>query len=266
MSSRLVPIASVLLVGVVALVFHARSESERLFVSASQERVAVRGRVVPLVARATAGDFRFAWFDDEGAAHEVAGVAEIPPERRDFVRAMPLHPGCAPAGEVLLADVAHPRVDGSFPLRTLTLDRFAAELAALSGHRWTRRRGDPRPRDTARRVEPMPVRVARRNVAMPTGVVAARDEGAPRPIVREARVTVYGASWCGACRAAASWLRREGVPFAERDVEADPGARDAMEAVCAREGLACRGIPVIEASGRAMVGFDPQALGEMLGR
>jgi len=266
MSSRVVPIASLLIVGAGAAVFRARSESERLYLSASQAPVTVRRRVAPVVAGAGSSDLRYAWFDDAGEAHEVARVADIPTARRDFVRATPVVPGRAVAGEVILADLEHPRVDGAFPLRRLSLDRFSAELAALSGHRWTRRRGDPRPREVARRVDPMPVRLARRSAAAPAGVEAARDEGPPRPIVTEARATVYRASWCGACRAAAAWLRREGVPFAERDVEADPGARDAMEAVCARQGLACTGIPVIEARGRAMVGFDPQALGEMLGR
>jgi len=266
MSSRIVPIASLLIVGAGAAVFRARAESERLFVSAAQAPFTVRSRAAPLAARAGPSDFRYAWFDDEGEAHEAARVEDIPAARRDFVRATPVVPARAVAGEVILADLEHPRVDGSFPLRRLALDRFSAELAALSGHRWTRRRGDPRPREVARRVDPMPTRLPRRNAAPPSGVVAARDEGPPRPIVMEARATIYGASWCGACRAAASWLRREGVPFAERDIEAEPGARDAMEAVCAREALACTGIPVIEARGRAMVGFDPQALGEMLGR
>jgi glutaredoxin len=266
MSSRIVPIASLLIVGAGAAVFRARSESERLYLSASQAPVPLRLRAAPSAAGAGSNDFRYAWFDDAGEAHEVARVAEIPPARRDFVRATPVVSARAVAGEVLLADLEHPRVDGSLPLRRLSLDRFSAELAALSGHRWTRRRGDPRPREAARHVDPMPVRLARRNTAAPAGVETARAEGPPRPIVAEARATIYGASWCGACRAAKQWLRREGVPFAERDIEAEPGARDAMEGVCAREGLACTGIPVIEARGRAMVGFDPQALGEMLGR
>lgn len=267
MSSRIVPIASLLAVVAGAAVFRARSESERLYVAASQAPVAMHPRTVPLVAGATTGDFRYVWFDDEGAGHEVARAADIPAERRDFVRALPLDPHRVTPGEVTLVDLAHPRVDGTFPLRALALDRFTAELAALSGHRWTRRRGDPRPRDVARRVDPMPARVARRNAPAPAALVAVeRGFDPPRPVALASRATVYGAPWCAACRATAAWFRREGVPFAERDVEADPGARDAMAAVCAREGLSCRGIPVVEANGRAMVGYDPRALAEMVGR
>ncbi|MGH7296792.1 MAG: glutaredoxin family protein, partial [Polyangiaceae bacterium] len=38
-------------------------------------------------------------------------------------------------------------------------------------------------------------------------------------------VVVYGASWCAACRAAAEYMDRRGIPFEERDVDDDAGAR-----------------------------------------
>ena len=38
-------------------------------------------------------------------------------------------------------------------------------------------------------------------------------------------VTVYMASWCGACKAAAAYLRSRNVRFEEKDIEKDPQAK-----------------------------------------
>jgi mycoredoxin len=37
-------------------------------------------------------------------------------------------------------------------------------------------------------------------------------------------LTVYTTSWCGPCRRLKSQLTREGIAFAEVDIEADPSA------------------------------------------
>ncbi|GAA0950456.1 mycoredoxin [Nonomuraea longicatena] len=37
-------------------------------------------------------------------------------------------------------------------------------------------------------------------------------------------LTVYTTSWCGPCRRLKSQLTREGIAFAEVDIEADPAA------------------------------------------
>ena len=34
-------------------------------------------------------------------------------------------------------------------------------------------------------------------------------------------VTVYSASWCGVCKQAKAFLREEGIPFVDKDVEKD---------------------------------------------
>ncbi len=80
----------------------------------------------------------------------------------------------------------------------------------------------------------------------------------------EALVTIYGASWCGACQAAKAWLKKQGVPFIDKDVEKDPGAQAELEAKAAKAGLRPSGIPVIDVAGELMVGFDPDALHALL--
>lgn len=85
----------------------------------------------------------------------------------------------------------------------------------------------------------------------------AEVEGAQR--VR-GEVVIYGASWCGACRSAAAFLRERGVAFVERDVEREPGAREAMQEAAEAAGVRPSGIPVIDFGGRIIQGFDRGAL------
>lgn len=54
------------------------------------------------------------------------------------------------------------------------------------------------------------------------------------------QVIVYGAQWCGDCRRATAWLRRNGVPFTEIDVEHDEVARARAVELSGR-----RNIPVV---------------------
>ncbi len=76
----------------------------------------------------------------------------------------------------------------------------------------------------------------------------------------DASVVVYGASWCGACRQAESWLEANGVPFVEKDIEQDPQAREEMLRKARAAGVSTNGIPVIDVNGRLLTGFDPGAM------
>ncbi len=44
-------------------------------------------------------------------------------------------------------------------------------------------------------------------------------------------VTMYSTPWCGYCRRLKSQLSREGITFAEVDIEADPDAADYVMSV-----------------------------------
>lgn len=69
---------------------------------------------------------------------------------------------------------------------------------------------------------------------------------------------IYGASWCNACDAAASYLTRLGIPFVEKDVEEDAVARAGRDTALAGAGLGgAKSLPVIDIRGTITVGFFP---------
>jgi glutaredoxin len=75
-----------------------------------------------------------------------------------------------------------------------------------------------------------------------------------------AEVVIFGASWCGACREAEAFLRGRGIPFVERDIEREPGAREDMQRRAQAAGVRPTGIPIIDFRGRIIQGFDREAL------
>lgn len=96
---------------------------------------------------------------------------------------------------------------------------------------------------------------------------------AAKRIEREARekaaaeappVVMFSAEWCGACKQAAKWLRKSGIPFLERDIEKDPGARTALADAARQAGMnpqsVAGSVPVFLVNGKVMKGFQPGAI------
>lgn len=77
-------------------------------------------------------------------------------------------------------------------------------------------------------------------------------------------VTLYGASWCGACRSAAAYLRSRHVDFVEKDIEKDAQAAAEMQAKARAAGKTPRGVPVIDFEGTLLMGFDKQRLAALI--
>lgn len=92
------------------------------------------------------------------------------------------------------------------------------------------------------------------------------DKAKPAPAVDEAGVTIYMASWCGACRATASYLRSRKVPFVEKDIEKDAAAGVEMQRKAQAKGLTPRGVPVIDFRGEILLGFDQARLERLVDR
>src|SRR5579863_9142128 len=64
-------------------------------------------------------------------------------------------------------------------------------------------------------------------------------------------ITIYSADWCAFCHAAKGYLDKLGVPYVDKNVEADPA--NAQEAV---DKSGQTGIPVIDFDGTIVIGFD----------
>jgi glutaredoxin len=90
-----------------------------------------------------------------------------------------------------------------------------------------------------------------------------RLKPAPPPAA-ESDVVIYMASWCGACRGAAAFLRSKNVAFVEKDIEKDAAAASEMKRKTSAKGLTPRGVPVIDFRGELMLGFDPQRLSSLI--
>lgn len=181
----------------------------------------------PFAVRGEAEGLLLVYVDQDGA-HTVARRSDVPAEHRAMVRVDDLQ--AAPEDRldpdlVYVADLRRPGADGHYPVRRMTRASFEARVAP---------------------------------VASPTPEGTAEAQPAPSPSAGE--VVIYGASWCSACRSAAGFLRSREVAFVERDVEREPGAREAMLRAAQTAGIQPRGIPVIDFRGRIIQGFDQPAL------
>ncbi|MDH5675806.1 MAG: hypothetical protein OEZ06_27020 [Myxococcales bacterium] len=169
------------------------------------------------------------WFDAEGL-HAAQRRSDIPEAHRAQVRVQSL--GVAPEQRLdpdflYLADLRKAGADGSYPVRKVRRGDFDAQV------------------DRAR---PLP----------------APDQAAPPGAVGEGAVVLYKASWCGACRAAASYMRSRQVDFVEKDIERDALARSEMQQKAKAAGKTPRGVPVIDFRGEILLGFDKARLSRLI--
>ena len=79
-------------------------------------------------------------------------------------------------------------------------------------------------------------------------------------------VTIYGTSWCGACRAAREFLTERKIPFADKDVERDPEAARELAAKASKMGIPTDRVPIIDVRGRLLLGFDRARIEALLGQ
>ena len=197
-----------------------------------------------VVVRPDSDGLLLTWIDDKGDFHVETRVADVPLMGRDTVRVVDPSKEEAERGDVVVVvDLREARGDGTFPVRTMTRTSF--ESIAV-----------------ARREAKGPTMAS----AGPSPSAAPPSSGAPAtdPAAR-GTVVIYGASWCSACHDAARYLRRKGIPYVEKDVEADASAAREMQQKLARNGLQGGSIPVIDVRGKVMVGFNPAEIDAALG-
>lgn len=78
---------------------------------------------------------------------------------------------------------------------------------------------------------------------------------------KDAKVTVYSTSWCAFCHTEMDWLKKLGVEFEAKDIEAEPAARDEL---LEKNGGNFQGVPVTDIAGTLILGFDRPKLEDAL--
>jgi len=74
------------------------------------------------------------------------------------------------------------------------------------------------------------------------------------------KVVIYTTPECAYCKMAKEFFRQNNISYEEKDVSVDDKAREEMV-----EKSGQLGAPVVDIDGRIIVGFDKEALSELLG-
>jgi glutaredoxin len=204
---------------------------------------------IPFVVKADSDGLLLTWIDDKGDFHVETKVADVPMMGKDAVRVVdPNKDDGTHADHIFVVDLRQARDDGTFPVRSMTRADFEAIAVAR------REKSGP---TLASAAPPSPS-------SPPSAAAGATDPGTSKPSTLST-IIIYGAEWCGACHEAASYLKRKGIPFIEKDVEKDPGAAREMQDKLAKNGLHSGSIPVIDVRGKVMVGFNAAEIDGALG-
>lgn len=206
----------------------------------------------PLVLRSDSTGLLLTWIDEKGDFHVEQSVADVPIAGRDVVRVIdPNRDEGLTSDKIFLADLRVARADGTFPVRIAT----RAELDAIALSR--RQAKGPTLASAAPSSSAPPVPTAN----------AGGDPGRPDPNANgRPAVIIYGASWCGPCHEAEAYFRSKGISYVEKDIEKEPGAGREMQAKLEKAGKRGGSIPVLDVRGKILVGFNPRAVDEALGK
>lgn len=205
--------------------------------------------VAPFVIRDDSEGLLLTWIDDKGDFHVETRVKDIPFVGRDAVRVVdPSKDEGTHDGKIFVADLRTAKPDGTYPIKAMTRADFD-QLAVDRRKKHGATLADFQAPDAA-------------VIGAPQGTSASSTG----PSAGRQAVIIYGASWCGPCHEAAAYLRKKGIPFVEKDVDEDRAAANEMRTKLQRAGLAGGSIPVIDVRGKILVGFNPRAIDEALGR
>jgi glutaredoxin 3 len=72
-------------------------------------------------------------------------------------------------------------------------------------------------------------------------------------------ITMFSATWCGACKRAKQLLDSEGVEYTLRDIDEDPSAKDEVRRV-----LGSVRIPLIDINGTYVTGYDRKTITRLI--
>jgi glutaredoxin len=197
------------------------------------------------------GRWLFTYAEPKGTFATTDKPDSVPEPARALVRVFdPSAPEKTPGGgRVYVTNLNEVLSKGRAVARPMS--RAAFETAALAAHPT----GESSPL-AAQTMRPAPIPAIDGGVAAaPSAAVA----GGP-PVV-----TIYGTSWCGACRAARQYFTARKIPFADKDVERDADAARELADKAAKMGIPTDRVPVIDVRGRLLLGFDKTRIEALLG-
>jgi glutaredoxin len=195
------------------------------------------------------GRWLFTYAEPKGTFATTDKPDSVPEAARSLVRVFdPSAPEKTPGGgRVYVTNLTEVLSKGHAPARPLSREAF--ETAALAAQP----SGDSSPL-AAQTMRPVPM------PASDGGVAPAPSAAGGPPVV-----TIYGTSWCGACRAARQYFAGRKIPFADKDVESDPAAARELADKAAKMGIPTDRVPVIDVRGRLLQGFDRARIEMLLG-
>jgi glutaredoxin 3 len=198
------------------------------------------------------GRWLFTYAEPAGTFATTDKPETIPEAARGLVRVIePTDQMKAGADRVFVTNVGELLAGGKSSAKSMSREAFeTAALAALPGGQsspFAGRQGGPPP-------APAPT-------AAPSPPPGGTVPPGTTPVV-----TIYGTSWCGACRAAREYMTAHKIPFADKDVERDPAAAQELADKASKMGIPTDRVPIIDVRGRLLLGFDRERIEALLGQ
>jgi arsenate reductase-like glutaredoxin family protein len=199
------------------------------------------------------GRWLFTYAEPAGTFSTTDKPETIPEAARGLVRVIEPTEQMKGAGDrVYVTNVGELVAQGKSSAKAMSREAFeTAALAALPG-------GQSSP-FAAQQMAPAPIPAA--GGSPPTTPPGGTAAPGTTPIV-----TIYGTSWCGACRSAREYMAAHKIPYADKDIEKDPGAARELADKAAKMGIPTDRIPIIDVRGRLLLGFDRERIEALLGQ
>ncbi len=172
-----------------------------------------------------ADHFLFTYLLADGSFETVEKTTDIPEQARDQVIVIDtrLSPQKRQSSKIIyVADLTQKREDGTYSCRPVSRFKFERDLLREPG-----------------------------NISKVLPPECQNLVDSPRD-----RVILYSAAWCGVCKATAEFLKKEGIPYEEKDVEKTAGAQQELACKALKHGKKINGVPVLDIAGTLLLGFD----------
>jgi glutaredoxin len=203
----------------------------------------------PLSIKDDTPDLMLTWIDDKGNTHVELRPEDVPAAGRSLVRVVVSDREDGTHDLFYVVDLTKKEADGSYAAHAMRRRAWEEELEKRRAA-YLAKVAPPPPPSTA-----------------PTGSPAERPEpGEGVAPTTGFTVIIYGASWCGPCHEAASYLKSKGVPYVMKDIEETPGAAGEMREKLTRTGQHGGSIPVIDVRGQILVGFSTTSIDRALAK